>query len=569
MTTTLTRADDAAPAKRPSAWERAKRIDPEDRVVSWAASLGVTALALFLRLWNLGQPHKFEFDETYYAKDAWSLAHYGYVRQYVDGANEKILDGTTTGIWKSDPSLIVHPEVGKWLIALGEKAFGMDPFGWRISAVVAGALMVLVMCRLAKRLTGSTLLGCTAGFLLSIDGLHFVLSRLALLDIFLALFMLLGLTCMVADRDWYRAKLARLQSEPVTDSASWGPVKGLIVRPWLLWAGLFWGLAVGTKWTALFPMAAFGVMVWIWSAGARRSFGVRNPLMRSAVADGIPAFVSIVVLAGLVYTVSWTGWLLHADEYEDAYSSTQYTRYSGEGECQSVGDDEKLVDPAPTDDRWPTAIQGDKDGLVGETVQSLRSLANYHQDLLTFHSHFLSCSEHSYGSKPIGWLLINRPVSVAVENDIKPGDQGCDAVAGSTCMRQVVLIGTPVIWWVGIGAILFAVAMWAGARDWRFGVVVVGVASTWLPWLRYDDRPIFFFYAIATLPFIVLALVLLMGKLIGSSKLPSPRRTWGIVLSGSFVVIALLNFAWFWPVLTYDLLTRSEWADRIWFSRWI
>ena len=38
--------------------------------------------------------------------------------------------------------MIVHPEAGKWLIALGEKAFGMDPFGWRIAAAVVGALMV-------------------------------------------------------------------------------------------------------------------------------------------------------------------------------------------------------------------------------------------------------------------------------------------------------------------------------------------------------------------------------------------------------------------------------------------
>jgi dolichyl-phosphate-mannose-protein mannosyltransferase len=556
---TLTRAEP------PSAWERSRRrVRTEDPVVSWAASLAVTALALFLRLWDLGSPKKFEFDETYYAKDAWSLANHGYVRGYVDGANEKILDGTTTGIWKDDPSLIVHPEVGKWLIALGEKAFGMDPFGWRVAAVVAGSLMVLVMCRLARRLTGSTLLGCTAGLLLSLDGLQFVLSRLALLDIFLALFMLLGLTCMLADRDWYRATLARLQTEPVTDSAGWGPVRGLLLRPWLLWSGLFWGLAVGTKWTALFPMAAFGVMVWLWSAGARRSFGVRYALGRSMVADGVTAFVSVVLLAGVVYTATWTGWLVHADEYEDSYSSTQYTRYGGDGHC----DGDKFVDPDPNDDRWPTAMDADASG-IGEVSQSLRSLANYHQDLLTFHSHFLSCSEHSYASKPAGWLLINRPVSVAVELDVQPGDQGCDAAVGSTCLRQVILLGTPAIWWAGIVAVLFSLAMWAGARDWRFGVVVVGVASTWLPWLRYDDRPIFFFYAIATLPFIVLGLVLAMGKLIGPSRLPSPRRTWGIVISGSFVVVTLLNFAWFWPVLTYDLLTRAEWLDRIWFSRWI
>ena len=529
-TPTLPRVE---PVEQPSAWQRARRVDTEDPVVSWAASLGITALALVLRLWHLSTPKKFEFDETYYAKDAWSMANHGYVRQYVDGANEKILDGTTTGVWKDAPSLIVHPEAGKWLIALGEKAFGMDAFGWRISAVVAGTLMVLVMCRLGRRLTGSTLLGCTAGLLLSLDGLHFVLSRLALLDIFLALFMLVAVTCMVADRDWFRAKLARLQADPVTDAASWGPVRGLLVRPWLLTSGVFWGLAVGTKWTALFPMAAFGLMVWVWSAGARRSFGVRAPVRRSAIADGVPAFVSVVVLGAFVYTATWTGWLIHAPEYEDAYSSTQYTRFSGEGSC----DGKEFVDPDPNDDRWPTARQKDASGPA-ELVQSLRSLANYHQDLFAFHAHFLACSEHSYASAPAGWLLINTPVSVAVETDIKPGEQGCDAPAGSDCLRQVVLIGTPAIWWAGILAVLYALVMWVGARDWRFGVVTVGVASTWLPWLRYDDRPIFFFYAIATLPFLVLGLTLAMGKLIGPSRVPSTRRTVGIIVSGSFMVVA-------------------------------
>ena len=51
-------------------------------------------LALFLRLWHLGTPHGFEFDETYYAKDAWSLLHFGYVQEYVGDANDQILDGT-------------------------------------------------------------------------------------------------------------------------------------------------------------------------------------------------------------------------------------------------------------------------------------------------------------------------------------------------------------------------------------------------------------------------------------------------------------------------------------------
>jgi dolichyl-phosphate-mannose-protein mannosyltransferase len=541
---------DAAGRPVPSAWQRARsRVRGEDPVIGWAGSIAVAVLALFLRLWHLGKPHAFEFDETYYAKDAWSLLHFGYARDYVEKANDHILDGRTTDQWKSSPEMIVHPEVGKWLIGLGEKAFGMDPFGWRVSAAVVGALMVLVMCRLARRLTGSTVLGCVAGLLLCFDGLHFVLSRLALLDIFVAFFILCGVHCVVADRDWHRARMARLVPEPGARGGSWGPVRGLLVRPWLLLGGIVWGLAVGTKWEALYPLAAFGLLVWLWSAGARRSFGVRSPVLRSVVVDGIPAFVQLVLVAFVVYVASWTGWLVHASTYEEHLSATQYTHHDG-------GQD------------WPTSMEPDASGF-GEVTQSLRSLWYYHQDVYTFHTAFLNDSTHTYASKPLGWLLLNRPVGVSADTDIQPGTQGCQAPAGSDCLRQVLLLGSPAVWWGGCLAILFALVMWVGARDWRFGVAVVGVASTWLPWLQYDDRPIFSFYAVISLPFLVLALTLGIGRMLGTSTAPSGRRTAGVVVSGAYLVLVLMNFAWFWPIWTDQLLTHGDWLDRIWFTRWI
>ncbi len=543
----LSRTVDGQPL--PSAWARARsRVGAQAPFVGWAASIAVALVALLLRLWHLGRPHQFEFDETYYAKDAWSLLHFGYARNYVEDANQKILDGTTTGIWRDGPEMAVHPDVGKWLIALGEKAFGMDPFGWRISAAVVGALMVLVMCRLARRLTGSTLLGCIAGVLLCFDGLHFVLSRLALLDIFVAFFLLCGVHCIVADRDWHRARLARLMTEPVSDPRGWGPVRGVLLRPWLLLGGVCWGLALGTKWEAAYPLAAFGLLCWLWSAGARRSFGVRWSVLRSAVVDGIPAFVQLVLVAFVVYVASWTGWLVNAEQYEEHLSATQYTHYDG-------GKD------------WPTRTEPDADGL-GEVVQSLRSLWYYHQDVFTFHTKFLNDSTHDYASDPAGWLILNRPVGVAADTDIQPGTRGCDAPAGSDCLRQVLLLGTPTIWWGGCLALLVALVLWIGARDWRWGVAIVGTASTWLPWLQYDDRPIFSFYAIITLPFLILALTMTIGLLIGPAS-GGRRRTAGVVVSGAFLVLVLLNFAWFWPIWTNQLLTHQEWLDRIWFTRWI
>jgi dolichyl-phosphate-mannose--protein O-mannosyl transferase len=309
------------------------------------------------------------------------------------------------------------------------------------------------------------------------------------------------------------------------------------------------GLAVGSKWVALYLLAGFGVMTWLWSAGARRSFGVRWPVLRSALVDGVPAFVHLVLVGFVVYVATWTGWLVHAEEYEQALSNTQYTQHDG-GEP------------------WPTRDEPDASG-VGEVVQSLRSLAHYHRDVYVFHTHFLDDSDHTYQSRPLGWLLVNKGVGVNADIDIQPGTRGCDAPAGSDCLRQVLLIGTPALWWGSCLALLASVVLWAGRRDWRFGVPVVGAAVSWLPWLANDDRPIFFFYAVMTLPFLVIASTLVMAQLVGPSRAPSTRRTAGVVVAGSFFLLVLVNFVWFWPIWTNELLTHREWLDRIWFSGWI
>jgi dolichyl-phosphate-mannose-protein mannosyltransferase len=108
-----------------------------------------------------------------------------------------------------------------------------------------------------------------------------------------------------------------------------------------------------------------------------------------------------------------------------------------------------------------------------------------------------------------------------------------------------------------------------GKRDWRYGLVTLGVLSTWLPWLRYDQRPIFSYYAIATLPFLILGAVMLLGEVLGPADATVTRRAVGGIVAGSVVVLAIVTFAWFWPIWTDQLLTNREWLSRMWFRRWI
>jgi dolichyl-phosphate-mannose--protein O-mannosyl transferase len=529
----------------PSAVRRTRtRLLRTDPVIDWVVTLAVAFLALFLRLWDIGFPKAFLFDETYYAKDAWSLIHNGYVTNYVDKANGEILAGHVSGLFEKTPEMIVHPNLGRWLIGAGEALFGMDPTGWRIPSAVVGALMVLVMVRLARRVTGSMLLGAVAGLLMCFDGLQFVLSRLALLDIFVAFFTLCAISCLVADRDWGRAKLARLLPEGTGLSAgSWGP--RLWWRPWRLAAGVFWGLALGSKWDAIFPLAAFGLLVWFWDAGARRSFGVRGAVLKSALADAAPAVLYVVLLPLVVYLACWTSWMVHASVYEASLSRNQYGPY------------------------WGDYIKRPAHGFFAKAGKALRDLANYHRDVLAFHTNGLLDAHHVYQSKPQGWLILNRPVGVDAQLDIKPGEQGCAAAAGSTCLRQVLLIGTPALWWFGTIAFVWSGICWIGRRDWRYGVVTIGVLVTWLPWLRWDDRPIFSYYAMMIEPFLVLGATLLLGEMLGPATATARRRQVGAIAAGAVFVAVLLNFAWFWPIYTDGLLTTQQWLERIWFKRWI
>ena len=92
-------------------------------------------------------------------------------------------------------------------------------------------------------MTGSTLLGCLAGIVLALDGLHFVQSRIAMLDVFLVLGTTAAFACL-RRRPRPAAGPAR-RRRPRPRSRGWGPRLGL--RPWRLAAGVCLGAALGDQ----------------------------------------------------------------------------------------------------------------------------------------------------------------------------------------------------------------------------------------------------------------------------------------------------------------------------------
>ena len=196
---------------------------PEDRLGGWLWPLLITLFAAVTRVYRLSVPDAVIFDETFYVKDAWSILKHGVELQLKTDSigtfstlnslllntgwlNSEIIAGQTDifqscFLTRCTGEFVVQPPAGKLLIAAGEWVYGLNTLGWRIAPAIVGSLAVLLMCRITRRLTRSTLLGCVAGLLLSLDGLEFVLSRTGMLDIFLMFFVLASFGCLVADRD--------------------------------------------------------------------------------------------------------------------------------------------------------------------------------------------------------------------------------------------------------------------------------------------------------------------------------------------------------------------------------
>lgn len=211
------------------------RTPARARLWWWGGPLLVTLLALVLRVWNLGHPHALVFDETYYVKDAFSLFHLGFEAKWPDDANA-LFEAGDTGIFLNQAAYVVHPPLGKWIIALGMMAFGAgDAWAWRITTALVGAAAVLLVTVIGRRLTGSTMLGVVAGFLMAIDGVAIVMSRVALLDTSLMFFVLLAFLFLLYDRERMQTRIALAVAGDSGAGPEWGPV--VWSRPWVLAAG--------------------------------------------------------------------------------------------------------------------------------------------------------------------------------------------------------------------------------------------------------------------------------------------------------------------------------------------
>ena len=210
----------------------------------------ITIFSLIIRIWHLNLPKGYIFDEIYYAKNANSLIEHGVELNEQGGAD-----------------FIVHPPLGKWLIGIGIKIFGNNEFGWRIIPALVGTACVILIYLIAQRLFNSIFLSSTAALLMALDGLALVMSRVALLDIFLMFFILLCCYFILTNNLWL--------------------------------SGVAIGLAGASKWSGFFLIPLIIALTINW-----------KNLQLSSLLRRLVQFIFIPIG---VYFITWIGWILNSN----------------------------------------------------------------------------------------------------------------------------------------------------------------------------------------------------------------------------------------------------------------
>lgn len=263
----------------------------------WLTAGIISGVFFLISVWNLFTPNEQIFDEVYHARTA---------KEFIDGTN---------------PYEWTHPHLGKLFIAAGVLAMnrvnlaleaiglrkviqaasppsgavpqgffdGFDAFGWRIGSLVVASLTLILLYVLARRLFHSPKIAAIATGILALDGVFFVQSRVAMTNIFVVSFILLG-----------AIGLWEYLSRTVP------PGKDLRHEPWLLLWGFGIGCALASRWSALFAWGlGVGLIGLHWLILRRKALGVPGTALFA-----LRLAVYIVVIPLAVYALTYIPWLI-------------------------------------------------------------------------------------------------------------------------------------------------------------------------------------------------------------------------------------------------------------------
>ena len=422
------------------------------------------------------------FDEIYFARTAYENIH-----------NLQIFETT-------------HPPLGKLITALGILIFGMNPFGWRIMGMLAGAAMIPAMYAFAKKLFGKRQYAFFAAFLLTFDFMHFAQTRLSTIDSYVTLLIIIMYMFML---------------DSFMNGIEGRPLKDVLVPLGL--SGLAFGLGVSVKWIALYAGAGLAFVFALSRVceitdrpadvsrrRKRKNTGViRGPAVKRRadsmkLQDYWPRFWVVIASCVLFFIV-----------IPSVIYMLSYIPYYKE--------------------------PGATGGIFRIVYDNQVSMFNYHGKLT---------DTHPFESIWWKWPLDITPIWYYSASGLP-----------DTLKASVVSFGNPLIWWTGIPCLIAAFITAYRKADKRMALVFAAFLIQFAPWI-FISRATFIYHYFSSTPFMIFAIVYVIKKLTESGTISS-RAVY------AYLAAAAVLFAVYYPVLS-GLPVPVKYSNALkLFSTWI
>jgi len=386
-----------------------------------------------------------------------------------------------------------------WFVML----FGMTPFGWRFAGALMGILMLPAMYLLARQLFKRTDLASAAMLLMAFDLMHLTQTRIATIDSFPVLFIILAFFFM----------LRFMQVDP------WGNPLRTSLWP-LLGSGLCMGLAIASKWIGVYAGIGLAVLYFWTIARHLMEYIKARRIDLSQVPPQRLEAVKMAARDGFYLSVCKCWWcILFFIVIPLAIYYCAYIPYFAPDGGVTV---EKVIEAA-----------------IGRVnANGVRS-----GGMLGYHSTPGLGMDHPYYSPWWEWPLIVKPMWYASSNgNLLP--QGMD--------YTIFCMGNPLVWWLGLAGMLFV--MWRFVRshlyltepvqgrirlhpqkaDHTGAFLLLAFAAQFLPWVLVP-RGTYIYHYFASVPFIICASVMMIDRL---GKGWATRLLWlHVILSGCMFVL--------------------------------
>nr|MCR5691638.1 glycosyltransferase family 39 protein [Eubacterium sp.] len=446
------------------------------------------------------------FDEIYHARTAYEM---------------------TQGIYNYENT---HPPLGKFIISLGIRIFGMNPFGWRIMGTLFGIGMLPFMYLFGRRLfRGKTWAAGALTFLFAFDFMHFTQTRIATIDVYGTFFIIAMYYFM------YCYGQTSFYDRPL--NKTFIPL-GL--------SAIMMGLGCASKWTAVY--AAAGLGLYFFYIMGRRYYEYRLALKKpegqtlgiehshiikvfrgNLIKTLLFCILFFVLVAGAIYLCSY---IPFSDGCNNNFDRFNY---------QLTDTNEPVTGLYRTIAESLQDSKGAFSELLGKCVKNAHTMYTYHSQLK---------ATHPYSSTWYEWPGMYRPMFYYCEtlsNGLKEG---------------ISAFGNPLVWWAGIPAFIYMLWRIFSKKDRLAAFVSFAYLVQYVPWMLVP-RCTFAYHYFPSVPFVCMMIVYIMVRLREKNE---KWFKWILI----YLAIAFLLFVLFYPVLSGAPVSDTYVRDGLrWREGWV